>query len=36
MDFMIEYIENKFFDIEEKNKDENKKDNSSKKLKILF
>ena len=33
---MIEYIENKLFDIEEKNKGRNKKDNSSKKLKILF
>ena len=30
MDFMIEYITNKLFDIEDKNKSGNKKDNSSK------
>ena len=28
MDFMIEYITNKLFDIEDKNKGGNKKDNS--------
>ncbi len=30
MDFMIEYIANKLFDIDDKNKGGNKKDNSAK------